>query len=53
MATYLSGLGVASAAIGQVVNSGATGVGWGTAAWIVISLALHSAGQAILGRLRE
>jgi hypothetical protein len=56
LATYFSGLGVAAAAVGgisQIVNAGATGIGWSTAAWMVISLALHSVGQFLLGRLRE
>lgn len=55
-ATYFSGLGIACAAIGgigQVVNGGGAGVGWGTAAWLTLSLALHSVGQGLLGRLRE
>jgi hypothetical protein len=56
LAAYFSALGVAAAALGgisQIVNAGTSGVGWSTAAWIVISLALHSVGQFFLGRLRE
>ena len=56
LATYFSGLAIASAAIGgigQVVDSGAFGVSWGTGAWIIVSLALHSVAQALLRRLRE
>jgi hypothetical protein len=56
LATYFNGLGVAAAAvggIGQIVNVGRTGLGWSTMAWIVISLALHSVGQILLGRLRQ
>ena len=56
LATYFNGLGVAAAAvggIGQIVNVGRTGLGWSTMAWTVISLALHSVGQILLGRLRQ
>jgi hypothetical protein len=56
LAAYFSGLAIASAAIGgigQVVNAGTSGVSWATGAWIIVSLALHSVGQVLLGRLRE
>jgi hypothetical protein len=55
-ATYFSGLGLACAAIGgigQVVNGGTAGLGWGTVVWLILSFALHSVGQVLLGRLRE
>ena len=57
-ATYLNGAAIASAAVGgisQVVTTGAPNVASvaGVAIWVVISLALHLAAQAVLGRLRE
>lgn len=54
LATYLNGMAIAATAIGgfsQFVASGA--FGGALVPWIALSLVLHVAAQAILGRLRE
>jgi hypothetical protein len=59
IATYLNGAAIAAIAVGgisQAVNgAGALSLAsiTGIAIWIVISLALHLAAQAVFGRLRE
>lgn len=59
IATYLNGAAIACVAIGgisQAVNGTPTlsvASIAGVTIWIVISLALHLAAQAVLGRLRE
>jgi hypothetical protein len=58
-ATYLNGLAIASAAIGGISQAVAAGSGGSVTAypamlgWIALSLGLHLAAQAFLGRLRE
>lgn len=54
LATYLNGMAIAAVAIGGFSQFVASGIIGGTlVAWIALSLVLHLAAQAILGRLRE